>query len=33
MRDALRIAWREFRWEIFGDRGAIVRMAFFASCR
>ena len=30
MRDALRIAWREIRWEIFGDRGAIVRMAFFA---
>jgi ABC-type Na+ efflux pump permease subunit len=30
MRDALRIAWREIRWEIFGDRGAIVRMSFFA---
>jgi len=30
MRDALRIAWREIRWEIFGDRGAIVRMGFFA---
>lgn len=30
MRDALRIAWREIRWEIFGDRGAILRMGFFA---
>jgi ABC-type Na+ efflux pump permease subunit len=30
MRDAARIAWREIRWEIFGDRGAIVRMGFFA---
>ena len=30
MRDAVRIAWREIRWEIFGDRGAIVRMGFFA---
>jgi len=30
MRDAMRIAWREIRWEIFGDRGAIVRMGFFA---
>ncbi len=30
MKDALRIAWREIRWEIFGDRGAIVRMSFFA---
>jgi len=24
------IAWREIRWEIFGDRGAIVRTGFFA---
>ena len=30
MRDAMRIAWREIRWEIFGDRGAVVRMGFFA---
>ena len=30
MRDALRIAWREIRWEIFGDRGAIIRTGFFA---
>ncbi len=30
MRDALRIAWREIRWEIFGDRGAVLRMAVFA---
>ena len=30
MRDAMRIAWREIRWEIFGDRGAIIRMGFFA---
>jgi ABC-type Na+ efflux pump permease subunit len=30
MRDAVRIAWREIRWEIFGDRGSIVRMGFFA---
>ncbi|HUQ42718.1 MAG TPA: hypothetical protein VM052_09465, partial [Candidatus Limnocylindrales bacterium] len=30
MSDALRIAWREIRWEIFGDRGAVVRMSFFA---
>ena len=26
----MRIAWREIRWEIFGDRGAVVRMGFFA---
>jgi ABC-type Na+ efflux pump permease subunit len=26
----MRIAWREIRWEIFGDRGAIIRMGFFA---
>ncbi len=30
MRNALRIAWREIRWEIFGDRGAIMRMGVFA---
>lgn len=30
MRNALRIAWREIRWEIFGDRGAVLRMAVFA---
>lgn len=30
MKDALRIAWREIRWEIFGDRGSIVRMGLFA---
>jgi heme exporter protein B len=24
------IAWREIRWEIFGDRGAVVRTGFFA---
>ena len=30
MRNALRIAWREIRWEIFGDRGSILRMGLFA---
>lgn len=30
MRNALRIAWREIRWEIFGDRGAVGRMGIFA---
>lgn len=30
MRDALRIAWREIRWEIFGDRAAVFRMGVFA---
>jgi len=30
MRSALLIAWREIRWEIFGDRGAVVRMGVFA---
>ncbi len=30
MRNALLIAWREIRWEIFGDRGAVGRMAVFA---
>lgn len=30
MTSAARIAWREIRWEIFGDRGAILRMAIFA---
>jgi len=24
------IAWREIRWEIFGDRGAVMRTGFFA---
>jgi ABC-type transport system involved in multi-copper enzyme maturation permease subunit len=27
--NALRIAWREIRWEIFGDRSAAVRMGIF----
>jgi ABC-type transport system involved in multi-copper enzyme maturation permease subunit len=27
---ALLIAWREIRWEIFGDRGAVLRTGFFA---
>jgi ABC-type Na+ efflux pump permease subunit len=30
MRSALLIAWREIHWEIFGDRGAVGRMAIFA---
>jgi len=30
VRNALRIAWREIRWEIFGDRGAILRLGIFA---
>ena len=30
MRNALRIAWREIRWELFGDRGAILRIGIFA---
>lgn len=30
MRNAVRIAWREVRWEIFGDRSAVLRMAIFA---
>ena len=30
MRNAVRIAWREIRWEVFGDRGSILRMLFFA---
>jgi ABC-type Na+ efflux pump permease subunit len=29
MRNAMRIAWREIRWEIFGDRGSLLRMLFF----
>lgn len=29
MRNALRIAWREIRWEIFGDRSALLRMGIF----
>jgi ABC-type Na+ efflux pump permease subunit len=24
------IAWREIRWEIYGDRGAVIRTGFFA---
>jgi ABC-type Na+ efflux pump permease subunit len=28
--NALRIAWREIRWEIFGDRGSVLRILFFA---
>jgi ABC-type transport system involved in multi-copper enzyme maturation permease subunit len=30
VRNAVRIAWREIRWEIFGDRGAVLRMGIFA---
>jgi ABC-type Na+ efflux pump permease subunit len=30
MRNALRIAWREIRWEIFGDRASVLRTAIFA---
>lgn len=30
MRNALRIAWREIRWEIFGDRASVWRTAVFA---
>jgi len=30
MRNAVRIAWREIRWEIFGDRSAVLRMGVFA---
>ena len=30
MTNAFRIAWREIRWEIFGDRGSIVRLGIFA---
>jgi len=30
MRNASRIAWREIRWEIFGDRGAVLRLGIFA---
>jgi ABC-type Na+ efflux pump permease subunit len=30
MAKAALIAWREIRWEIFGDRGAILRTGFFA---
>ncbi len=30
MRNALLIAWREIRWEIFGDRSAVLRMGIFA---
>lgn len=31
MKNAVRIAWREIRWEIFGDRGSLFRMLFFAA--
>jgi heme exporter protein B len=30
MSKAVLIAWREIRWEIYGDRGAILRTGFFA---
>ena len=30
MGKAALIAWREIRWEIFGDRGAILRLGIFA---
>jgi ABC-type Na+ efflux pump permease subunit len=30
MGKAALIAWREIHWEIFGDRGAIIRTGFFA---
>jgi ABC-type Na+ efflux pump permease subunit len=30
VRNAFRIAWREIRWEIFGDRGAALRLGIFA---
>jgi ABC-type Na+ efflux pump permease subunit len=30
VRNALRIAWREIRWEIFGDRGSLFRILIFA---
>jgi ABC-type Na+ efflux pump permease subunit len=30
MKNAVRIAWREIRWEILGDRSAILRMGIFA---
>jgi ABC-type Na+ efflux pump permease subunit len=30
VKNALRIAWREIRWEILGDRSAILRMGIFA---
>jgi ABC-type Na+ efflux pump permease subunit len=30
MAKAVLIAWREIRWEIFGDRGAVIRTGFFA---
>lgn len=30
MGKAALIAWREIRWEIFGDRGAVIRTGFFA---
>lgn len=30
MNKAVLIAWREIRWEIFGDRGAVLRAGIFA---
>jgi heme exporter protein B len=30
MGKAALIAWREIRWEIYGDRGAVIRTGFFA---
>jgi ABC-type Na+ efflux pump permease subunit len=30
MNKAALIAWREIRWEIYGDRGAVLRTGFFA---
>jgi len=31
MKNAILIARREIQWEIFGDRGAVVRMGIFAA--
>ena len=31
MKNAFRIAWREIRWEIFGDRSAVLRMGIFTA--
>jgi ABC-type Na+ efflux pump permease subunit len=30
VKNAMLIAWREIRWEIFGDRSAVLRMGIFA---
>ena len=30
MKNALLIAWREIRWEVFGDRSAVLRIGIFA---